>query len=241
VAHGVHQDRLVLPCTLDETPLPQCLAGNVFLDVQKAGHEAAGRLARAIRDADGGPTPLAPLMRGESPELAEAIITIRNAQQEVGERLGAWELDRAAAAQAALDPVMDRARARWPLDPMIVNLDGYQLKNAFMVEHWDAIQAGRAPQDPVLERAERRFFETLSLDPTDPSALNGLGNVLFFSARPVRSGVLPPRRDRSGQEARDGGLSGGGARPRAGAALPARLGRSARTTGCPLTRPGRGC
>jgi hypothetical protein len=90
------------------------------------------------------------------------------------------ELDRAAAAQAALDPVMDRARARWPLDPMIVNLDGYQLKNAFMVEHWDAIQAGRAPQDPVLERAERRFFETLSLDPTDPSALNGLGNVLFF-------------------------------------------------------------
>lgn len=177
---GVHQDRLVLPCTLDATPLPQCLATNVFLDVRKTGAEAAGRLARAIRDADGGPTPLAPLMRGESPELAEAIATIRNGQQEVSERLGAWELDRAAAAQAALDPAMDRARARWPLDPMIVNLDGYHFKNAFMVEHWDAINAGRAPQDPVLERAERRFFETLFLDPTDPSALNGLGNVLFF-------------------------------------------------------------
>ena len=94
--------------------------------------------------------------------------------------LGAGDVVTAAEAQARLDPVMDRARTTWPLDPKVVNLDGYQLKNAFMVKHWDAIQAGRAPPDPLLERAERRFFETLSIDPTDPEAVNGLGNILFF-------------------------------------------------------------
>src|SRR4030095_2926479 len=53
-------------------------------------------------------------------------------------------------------------------------------KNAYMLEHWDAIQAGRAPRDPLLDRSERRFFETLSIDPADPSALNGLGSILLF-------------------------------------------------------------
>ena len=32
----------------------------------------------------------------------------------------------------------------------------------------------------MLARAERRFFETLSIDPTDPSGLNGLGSVLIL-------------------------------------------------------------
>ena len=177
---ALHQNRLVLPCTLDGTPLPQCLAGNVFLDLRSAGESAAERLSRAIREADGGPTPLAPLMRSESAELTAAIATIGRGQQEVTERLGGRELDRAAAAQAALDPVMERVRIAWSPDPMIVNLDGYHLKNAYMLKHWDAIQAGRAPRDPLLERAERRFFETLSIDPTDPSALNGLGSILLF-------------------------------------------------------------
>jgi len=49
-----------------------------------------------------------------------------------------------------------------------------------MVNYWDAIQAGRAPADPLLNQAEARFFETLSIDPTDPSGLNGLGSVLIL-------------------------------------------------------------
>jgi hypothetical protein len=36
------------------------------------------------------------------------------------------------------------------------------------VRHWDAIQAGRAPTDPLLTQAEQRYFETLSIDPDDP-------------------------------------------------------------------------
>jgi hypothetical protein len=119
-------------------------------------------------------------MRAESPELSETIATIARRQQDLGEALGRRELDEAVKIQAALDEVMKNARKRWPLDPMIVNLEGYHLKNAYMVKHWDAIQAGRAPRDPLLDQAEWRFFETLSIDPTDPSALNGLGSILLF-------------------------------------------------------------
>lgn len=49
-----------------------------------------------------------------------------------------------------------------------------------MFRHWAAIQAGRAPKDPVLQTGERCFFEALCVDPSDPSALNGLGTILMF-------------------------------------------------------------
>jgi hypothetical protein len=152
----------------------------VFLNLRTAGEDAVARLTRAIRDSGNAATPLAPLIRSESPELTAAIAEIREAQGEVMAALRADELDKAAELQAKLDSAMERAQTRWSLDPMIVNLGGYHLKNAYLVEHWDAIQAGRAPKGPLLDRAERRFFETLSICPTDPSALNGLGNILFF-------------------------------------------------------------
>jgi hypothetical protein len=175
-----HQDRFILPCVLDEARLPQCLQNSVYLKLQRVGQDEAKRLAREIREAGDSATPVAPLMRAESPELSEAITTIAQEQQELGDALGRREFAEAAKTQARLDEVMKDARNRWPLDPMIVNLDGYHLKNAYMVKHWDAIQAGRAPRDPLLDQAEWRFFETLSIDPTDPSALNGLGSILMF-------------------------------------------------------------
>jgi hypothetical protein len=137
------------------------------------------RLTPAIRDSGNAATPLAPLIRSESPESTAAIAQIREAQGEVMAALRADELDKAAELQGKLrghgagaDPVVARPDDR--------QLGGYHLKNAYLVEHWDAIQAGRAPKGPLLDRSERRFFETLSICPTDPSALNSLGNILFF-------------------------------------------------------------
>jgi len=61
-----------------------------------------------------------------------------------------------------------------------LNLGGYHRKNAYMVDHWEAIQAGRPPEDPRLLDAERHFFEAALVDPTDLSAINGLASVLIF-------------------------------------------------------------
>ena len=63
---------------------------------------------------------------------------------------------------------------------MVLNLSGYHHKNAYMLKHWAAIQAGRPPKDRLLERAERFFFEALFVNPNDYSALNGLGSILIF-------------------------------------------------------------
>jgi TIR domain len=175
-----HQGLLVLPCVLDETPLPQCLQNTTFVDVARAGGETATRLSRSIRSYQGGPTPVAPLMRSASAALQKAISAIVTGQAEFGDHLGRGDLKKAGRVQARLDAMMDEVRAQWPLDPVIVSLDGYHFKNAYMLRSWGSIQAGRAPKDALLETAEARFFETLALDPNDPSSLNGLGNVLFF-------------------------------------------------------------
>jgi hypothetical protein len=137
-------------------------------------------------------------MRSESAEVSEAVAAIAGHQEEFGERLSKRELGKAAEVQARLDDRMDKALRAWPVEPMIVNLAGYHLKNAYMLKHWDAIQAGRAPDDPLLARAEQRFFETLAIDRTDPSALNGLGEHPHVPTGSGGGGVLHPRRDRAG-------------------------------------------
>ena len=177
---ALHLAKFILPCTLDEAPLPQCLQPSVFLPMARAGRSTLNRLARAVREAPASRNALPPVMRSQSAELQQIIAAIAEGQEAVTNSLGAREPSAAAEIQTHLDDVMAQATATWPLDPVIVNLDGYHLKNAYMVKHWDAIQAGRAPEDPLLSRAERRFFETLSIDPTDPSALNGLGSVLIL-------------------------------------------------------------
>ena len=176
---ALHQDRFIVPCMLDQTALPQCLQNDVALPLPRLTKQAVRRLVVEIQKPDHERTPLAPLIRNEPPELTVLIAGINLAQYQMMEALGN-EPDKAAQIQARLDTVMESARADWPFDPMIVNLDGYHLKNTYMLEHWGAIQAGRAPEDPVLDRAEWRFYETLAINPTDPSALNGIGNILFF-------------------------------------------------------------
>jgi hypothetical protein len=177
---ALHQDRLIMACTLDGEPPPQCLANSVYADLARAWDEPVRELARNLRERPHGPTALAPLIRAESSALHAAIVALAQGQAGVTTHLGAGDVDAARQAQSALDPEMAAARAAWEFDSMIVNLDGYHAKNAYMIEHWGEIQAGRAPRNALLERAESRFFDTLSIDPTDPSALNGLGNVLFF-------------------------------------------------------------
>ena len=175
-----HLDRFILPCVLDDMALPQCFEHSVHLDLRRDWNPTIARLANAVRAAKGGANALPPPMRAESKELREAIQAIVAGQKLVTDALGRWDLDKAAEAQTMLDEFMPVALAQWPLDPMIVKLDGYHIKNDYMVRHWKALQSGRGPADPALERSEQRFFEALWLDPTDPSGLDGLGSILML-------------------------------------------------------------
>jgi len=175
-----HVRRFIVPCSLDGAPLPQCLQTSVYLRIKRITAGIVEDLARAIRESPKGPNELAPAMSAQGPELSAALSKIMAGQDAIQEMLGKGSLAKAREQQGQLDPVVEKALSAWPLDPVLVNLAGYHLKNAYMLMYWDAIQAGRGPRDPLLEQSERRFFETLALDPTDPSALNGLGNILFF-------------------------------------------------------------
>jgi TIR domain-containing protein len=175
-----HLDRFIFPCVLDDKPLPQCFEHNVYLDLRRDRDDAIARLANAVRVAKIGMNTLAPPMRAESPELRDAIQSIVTGQQLVTDSLGQWNLKKAEAAQAKLDEVMPEVLARFPFDPMILKLDGYHIKNDYMVRHWAALQGGRGPADPALEQSEQRFFEALWLDPLDPSGLDGLGSIMML-------------------------------------------------------------
>jgi TIR domain len=178
---ALHQDVFVLPCVLDQTPLPQCLQNSVYLNMRRFDTRVFERLGRAIREAKRGPTPVAPVGRGESPELTEATAAINEGQHAMLDCLDRWKLHEAAEAQRLVDEKMRKAQQTWPLDPLVVKLGGYQVKNAYLLKYWDALQAWRAPSDdPLLGEAESRFFETLFLDPHDPESLNGLGSILML-------------------------------------------------------------
>jgi hypothetical protein len=69
---------------------------------------------------------------------------------------------------AALDKSVRAAVRRFPFEAQILNVAGYHQKNAYMLNHWDAIQAGRAPPDPLLQKSEHCFFASLQANPLDP-------------------------------------------------------------------------
>ena len=175
-----HMDRFILPCVADDTPLPQFFGHPVYLDLRKADDDALVRLVRAAQDAPDAANPLPPFVASPSPELLRVQEQLARGQDRVLDALGKRHLAAAARAQQALDAPMADAEARWRFDLTVLNLAGYHRKNAYMVKHWEEIQAGRPPKDPVLRDAEQRFFEAALVSPNDLAAINGLASVLVF-------------------------------------------------------------
>ena len=175
-----HMDRYILPCVTDDTPLPQFFGHPVYLDMRTATEDGLRRLVQAAERAPESANPLQPLVASPSPELVRACDRLVRGQARVNDALDKRQLAAAARVQHTLDPHMADAEERWPSDLTILNLGGYHRKNAYMVDHWEAIQAGRPPKDPRLLEAERRFFEAALVHPTDLSAINGLASVLIF-------------------------------------------------------------
>jgi hypothetical protein len=180
VLTAFHMDRFILPCVVDETPLPQFLSSSVYLDLRKGDADTLHKLVRAAEMAPPHTNPLPPRFAAPSIEVRLAYDRIGSLQTGVTRPLMNRDLKAAAAAQQQLDLEMKKAERQWPYELMILNLGGYHRKNGYLVKHWDAIQAGRPPKDPLLLEGERLFFEAALVDPLDVSALNGLASILIY-------------------------------------------------------------
>ena len=175
-----HMGRFIVPCVTDDTRLPEFFGRPVYVDLRKADDGLLARLVRAAETAPESANPLPPRVGAPTPELIRERDRLTEGQLRVTGPLDERKVAAAARAQRALDPPMARAEQRWPYELDILVLGGYHRKNAYMVEHWDAIQAGRPPMDPILIEAERRFLDAALVNPVDLSAINGLASILAF-------------------------------------------------------------
>ena len=180
VVSAFHLNRFIVACVLDGTQLPYFLQNTIFLNLKPSKKDWAERLRRAVRESPKAANEVPILMSSQSRELQRTIERIVEGQQKVTDRLGNRDLPGAKQKQRLVDGITLEAVRTWPLEQMVLNLSGYHHKNAYMLKHWAAIQAGRPPKDRSLERAEGFFFEALFVNPNDYSALNGLGSILVF-------------------------------------------------------------
>jgi hypothetical protein len=175
-----HVGRFTIPCVLDKTPLPQFLGNAAYLDPQREGRRLGEMLAAAIRKAPATRNKIMPLIAAARPEVLNQSDSIARTQLQELVALSAEDFEETRRLHAAVDDQVSAALKRFPLESKVLNVAGYHQKNAYMLKHWDAIQAGRAPPDRLLQKSERYFFAALQADPTDPAALNGVGSVLLF-------------------------------------------------------------
>ncbi len=174
-----HLNRFIIPYVLDATPLPQFLANSAYLSLKRDQIDIGAKLSRAISSAPDSANKPAPMLNSRIAVVQSLVNGIGAAQIAVVQAM-TEDFREAAEANTQVESALNSAREMAPLDPMILNLSGYQCKNNYMFKYWDAIQAGQAPKDQLLLDGERYFFETLCVDPLDPSALNGLGSILMF-------------------------------------------------------------
>jgi hypothetical protein len=174
-----HLGRFIIPCVLDTTPLPQFLGNAAYLDRQRDKAGIAEKLCRAVRGAPDRANEVAPFIANDPPLLQSLTNGVAAGQYAVLATI-TTDLQKAIDANTHVNSALESVKQLFPLHPRVLNLAGYQCKNNYMMKHWDAIQAGRAPKDPLLDQGERYFFETLCVTPSDASAVNGLGNILFY-------------------------------------------------------------
>lgn len=175
-----NRNRSIIPCRVDRTPLPLGLAGMLYCDFRSAFDDGIGQLDQVLRGTAGKKPVPAVFELKEIGTARQAVDSISLQQDAILSALDRGDAGAATTLQAQLDPVVEAALRQYPKDADILSLAGYQLKNAYLLQHWQAFQAGQSIADPLLERSEARFWAALQCRPNDASALNGIGNVLWL-------------------------------------------------------------
>ena len=167
----------IIPCRLDNTPFAP--SGASLLDYSCYDlRRWSGAGVRNLVEALSAKPPSSPTIAPHQPP--PEVDGIIRSQQSVIEALAAGDVSRGRKLQKTPNAEVARRLKRKPLDRYIQALDGHNKKNEYMIRHWEAVQAGRRPRDPLLRQAEQRFLSVLARYPADPFALSGIGGVLFL-------------------------------------------------------------
>lgn len=178
-----HLDKKIIPCLVDGTPLPPFLLRYLHCDFQGSFGNAIACLSSGLlgsRRAGVAPAPEEEVDRGIPTGRNELVHLLSDGQQGVLAAIGAGRLELAGRLQEELDPTCERAVVGFPGDALLLNMAGYHRKNAYLIRHFEEMRSGRFPVDTSLEEAEQLFLRSLSVQPDNAYALNGIGNVLFF-------------------------------------------------------------
>src|SRR4029453_13408907 len=125
-----HLKRFIIPCVVDNTPLPQFLDNTVYLDFHANPKTALRSLRRAVGDVPRTASSISKVISSQSPDLQEMVRLIAQTQEVELDRLGKRDLAGAGQMHARVDAAMKNAEKRWGLELMILNLAGYHRKNA---------------------------------------------------------------------------------------------------------------
>jgi hypothetical protein len=170
----------IIPCPIDRTAVPPFLLSVIRCDFQESYRNGLRDLLAALGPRAAARRPPAPAKK-VAPEPAREVTRDQAVEQmRVLQALIERGPRPAGAHQRALDSAMKRALAQRGEDADVLNLAGYHKKNAYMIKHWQAVQALEARPDPLLGQAEALFHRSLAIRPDNPSALNGLGSILLL-------------------------------------------------------------
>lgn len=170
-----HMEKGIIPCRLDNTPLPPFLLRHRYCDFQQSYESGFSELSSVLGGRPHKISRSRPQPR-RSERLDGVVDEIAMGQKQVLGSLQSRQPQLAARFQADLNQPMRAALRHYPKNPMVLALAGYHEKNEFMVER----EQGNQPDDHRLAEAERYFLDALSVRPDDPSALNGIGSILIL-------------------------------------------------------------
>jgi hypothetical protein len=175
-----HLKRPIVCYCCDETPLLYFLQNSVFLTSRVPAKTMETMLFRSITTSQRKANEVIPVRESQTTEQLAVIGSLTEGQERLLDSMEDRKTKELTAMQKTLDNMQQIALKQWPMDATILNLAGYHYKNAYILKHWDALQAGLPPKDKLLEKAERYFFDALFGNPFDSSALNGLGSILIY-------------------------------------------------------------
>jgi len=173
----------IITCALDDTPIPVVLGAFIHIRLDDAHAAALAQIRRALGTLSLRRRTAAVLAERRTATPALSALTSLT-QQQVNEVIGALAAgspDAAADLQSRLDPQIAHLVLEHPREPAVLSLAGYHQKNAFMIAEPRARPGDpRTRDEPHLVEAEAYFQRSLAIDPADPGALNGLGNIYAF-------------------------------------------------------------